>query len=78
MNDLLENLKRFLAAGDEQRTYVLNRNEVEFLVHEIESLRAREIKILSFADIRDEVKRKDRERQERQERADRIVRGSDG
>ncbi len=78
MNDLLENLKRFLDAGDEQRTYVLNRHEVEFLVHQIESLRAREIKILSFADIRDEVRKKDRERQERQERADRIVRGSDG
>ncbi len=78
MNDLLENLKRYLAAGDEQRTYVLNRHEVELLVHEIEYLRGREIKILSFADIRDEVRRKDREKQERQERADRIVRSSDG
>ncbi len=45
---------------------------------EIEKLRTREIKILSFADIRDEVRKKDRERQERPLRADRIVRGSDG
>jgi hypothetical protein len=78
MDDLLENLKNYLAAGDEQRTYVLNRGEVLFIVKEIEMLRSRELKILSFADIRDEVRKKDRERLERQERADRIVRSSDG
>ncbi len=78
MNDLLANLKRFLDAGDESRYYQLDRDEVRCLLHEIETLRGREIKILSFADIRDEVRRKDREKQERQERADRIVRGQDG
>ncbi len=78
MNDLLENLKRFLEAGDEQRTYVLNRADVVLIVHEVERLRTREIKILSFADIRDEIKKKDKERQQRQQNADRIVRGSDG
>jgi hypothetical protein len=65
MNDLLDNLRRFLEAGDEQRTYVLNRDEVRHILHEIETLRSREIKILSFADIRDEIKRKDREKAER-------------
>ncbi len=78
MNDLLENLKRFLDAGDESRHYLLDRDQVRQILHEIEQLRGREIKILSFADIRDEVRKKDREKQERQERADRIVRSSDG
>lgn len=69
MNDLLENLKRFIEAGDEQRTYLLNRDEVRLIIKEIEFLRGREIKILSFADIRDAIKKRDREYQERQERA---------
>jgi flagellar biosynthesis component FlhA len=65
VNDLLENLKRFLEAGDESRSYMLNRDEVRFVVKEIERLRAREIKILSFADIRDDIRRQERERAER-------------
>lgn len=66
MNGLLENLKRFLEAGDESRSYVLNRDEVRAVVKEIEDLRSRELKILSFADIRDEIRKKDRIRAERE------------
>jgi hypothetical protein len=66
MNDLLANLKLFLEEGGESsRRYLLTREEVQALVKEIEDLRGREVRILSFADIRDEAKKKDLERAER-------------
>jgi hypothetical protein len=71
MNDLLGNLKLFLEeSGDSSRRYLLNREEVQALVKEIEDLRSREVRILSFADIRDEAKKQDERK-----RAERIANG---
>ena len=57
MNELLRNLKNFLAAGDASRDYLLSRAEVQLLVDEIERLRQGTLKVYSFADIRDEARR---------------------
>ena len=50
MNDLLENLRRFLAAGDAERRYQLTRDEVALLVAELEKLQP--VPVLTFADIK--------------------------
>ena len=71
MNDLLGNLKIFLEEnGDSALRYLLTREEVQALVKEIDDLRSREVRILSFADIRDEAKKQDERK-----RAERIANG---
>jgi len=54
---LLENLKRFLAAGDEGRSYILSQLEVQLIIDEIERLRGGTIRVFSFAELREEARR---------------------
>jgi hypothetical protein len=57
INYLLENLKRFVAAGDAGRSYVLSQIEVQLILDEIDRLAGTPLKIYSFTDIRDEARR---------------------
>lgn len=50
VDELLHNLRNFLAAGDENRGYLLNRVEVTMLIEAIE--RYRPVPFLSFDELR--------------------------
>jgi len=60
LRELLDNLRRFIEAGDESREYLLVYSEVRLLLAEIDKLHKTEVKVLTFDDIRKEVRLKRR------------------
>lgn len=54
MTELLEDLRRFLDAGDESRHYQLTRDEVRLILNELEKYQP--VPVLTFNDIRAEIK----------------------
>jgi len=55
MKELLENLKRFIDAGDESRSYLLSRWDARLIVDALEKVPA-PVKVFSFAELRDEAR----------------------